>query len=300
MFVNQIIYQLYSIARGIARSVGLIKPLRKYLGPLIGRLMFDMFSYRNQQIIVHGHAMKLAARGSFPPTNMVRDNYEKQTTELFERIVKPGMVVFDVGAHVGYYTLLAARQIGETGEVHAFEPEPSNYNLLTQNVEFNNYQNVVCVNKVVSKDTGSKELFLTSLDNGRYSIYNHGLPKKRSVLAQSISLDDYVSEKNLTKIDLIKVDVEGAETDVLNGAAKLLSNLNVGNVIIEFNPGLLQNAGVVPREFLIKPSLWRFNLHYIDEDNGLLPLPKDDVNGFIGELLKNEASVNLFWTRGDV
>ena len=297
MFINQIIYQLYSIARRTVRALGLIKPLRKYLGPLIGRLMFDMSSYRNQQIIVRGHVMKLAAQGRFPPVNMVRDNYEKQTTELFERIVKPGMIVFDVGAHVGYYTLLAARQIGETGEVHAFEPEPSNYNLLTQNVEFNNYQNVECVNKVVSKDTGSTELFLTSLDNGRYSIYNHGLPKKRSVLAQSISLDDYVSDKNLTKIDLIKVDVEGAETDVLNGAVKLLNSLNVRNVIIEFNPELLQNAGVPPREFLVKSSSWRFNINYIDEDNGLLPLPEDDVDGFIGELLKNEASVNLFWTK---
>lgn len=297
MFINQIIYQLYSMARWTARTLGLIKPLRKYLGPLTGRLMFDMFSYRNQQIRVRGHVMKLAVKGRFPPANMVRDNYEKQTTELFERIVKPGMVVFDIGAHVGYYTLLAARQIGDTGEVHAFEPEPSNFNLLAQNVEFNNYQNVECVNKVVSNDTGSIELFLTSLDNGRYSIYNHGLPKKRSVLTQSISLDDYVNEKNLTKIDLIKVDVEGAETDVLNGAIKLLNNRNVRNVIIEFNPGLLQNAGVSPREFLVKPSSWRFNISYIDEDKGLLHLPKDHVDSFIGELLKNEASVNLFWTQ---
>ena len=297
MFVNRIIYQLYSMARWIARTLGFIKPLRKYLGPLTGRLMFDMFSYGNKQIMVRGHVMKLAAQGRFPPANMLRDNYEKQTTELFERIVKPGMVVFDIGAHVGYYTLLAARQIGDTGEVHAFEPEPSNFNLLAQNVEFNNYQNVECVNKVVSNDTGSTELFLTSLDNGRYSIYNHGLPKKRSVLTQSISLDDYVNEKNLTKIDLIKVDVEGAETDVLNGAVKLLNNRNVRNVIIEFNPGLLQNAGVSPREFLVKPSSWRFNISYIDEDKGLLHLPKDDVDSFIGELLKNEASVNLFWTQ---
>ena len=92
-------------------------------------------------------------------------------------------------------------------------------------------------------------------------------------------------------------DCEGAETDVLNGAVKLLNNRNVRNVIIEFNPGLLQNAGVSPREFLVKPSSWRFNISYIDEDKGLLHLPKDDVDSFIGELLKNEASVNLFWTQ---
>ena len=91
------------------------------------------------------------------------------------------MVIIDVGAHVGYYSLLAARQVGPTGRVYAFEPDSSNHDLLLGNIERNGYTNIVAMRKAVSNRVVPMTLFLTGLDDSRHSAYRHGLPERRSV-----------------------------------------------------------------------------------------------------------------------
>jgi len=86
--------------------------------------------------------------------------WEEHETALFKQLVKKGMVVVDLGAYIGYYTLIAAKIVGETGKVFAFEPEPHNYDLLVKNIEVNGYKNVIPVQKAVSNKTGTTYLAL--------------------------------------------------------------------------------------------------------------------------------------------
>jgi FkbM family methyltransferase len=117
-------------------------------------------------------------------------------------------VVLDIGANIGYFTLLFARIVGPTGSVYAFEPEPRNFELLSKNVEINSYQNVTLVPKAVSNCRGSGELHLCDTNPGMHSLYS--LSKStRSVDVDIIRLDDYFANYD-GKIRFVKIDIEGA------------------------------------------------------------------------------------------
>jgi FkbM family methyltransferase len=241
--------------------------------------------------------MYLASPGSYPPVDMAMGRYEPGTTRLFQEVVKPGTVVIDVGAHVGYYALLAARQVGPQGKVYAFEPEPANYALLLKNIELNGYGNIVAAGEAVSNRVGPATLFLTRLDSGRHSTYHHGLPEKGSVAVETTTLDAFLEAEGWPKVDLVKVDVEGAEWDVLEGMEQLLRKSEGLKLILEFNPFLLQSAGVDPFRFLERPASWRFKVYCIDEGRGLLPLDQVGVSSLVERLLARQSSVNLLCSR---
>ena len=225
---------------------------------------------------------------------MATDRYEQETTRLFERLVKPGMVVIDVGSHVGYYSLMAARQVGPAGRVYAFEPEPSNHALLLKNIELNGYSNISATRKAISNRVGSATLFLTSLDNGRHSTYQHGLPERGSVPVETTTIDALLAAEGWPRVDLIKVDVEGAEMDVLEGTHQLQRKCPELKLIIEFSPALLGNAGADPFQFLEQLAGRGFEVHCIAEKEGLLPLREVDRPSLVDRLLKDQGSLNLF------
>ena len=86
--------------------------------------------------------------------------YEPLETRIFKRLINRNDVVFDVGANIGYYTLIATKLVGEKGRVFAFEPEPTNFSLLEKNVKLNGYKNVVLMQKAVLNKTGKTKLYL--------------------------------------------------------------------------------------------------------------------------------------------
>jgi len=229
--------------------------------------------------------------------SMVMGRYEEETTRLFQSLVKPGMVFVDVGAHLGYYTLLAARQVGPAGKVYAFEPDPDNHAVLLRNIELNAYDNVVAARKAVSNQVGTATLYLTALDSGRHSMYQHGLPERGSVAVETTTMDFYLGSEGCPRVDLVKIDVEGAEVSVLEGMTQLLEKSDDLKLIIEFNPSLLQNAGVRPLQFLENPAFLGFKVYLIDEEHGLSPLAANDAPALVNRLLAAEESVNLFCKR---
>ena len=174
--------------------------------------------------------------------------YEPETTLLIERTLNPGDVFLDIGANIGWYTLLAARLVGETGKVFAFEPEPANFALLQRNVALNGYHNVELVQKAVSDRNQTMTLYLCASDKGSHALYESS-HDGQSVEVEALRLDDYFSAY-AGRIDLIKMDIEGSEGHAVKGMTALLANNPAVKIITEFSPHALAQCGTPAQDFL--------------------------------------------------
>jgi FkbM family methyltransferase len=159
--------------------------------------------------------------------------HEMKTTELFIKLVGKGSTVIDVGANIGYFTLLAAKLAGKNGIVFSFEPESTSFSLLAQSVEINNFDNVRLFQECISNVDGQQLLHLSATRNKGLNSIARDLGGG-SVLVPSARLDSIASKFGIGSIDLLKIDVEGAEPEVLEGAERLLSESRVRNIIMEW------------------------------------------------------------------
>ena len=148
--------------------------------------------------------------------------FEQSELSLVEKFVLKDEVFFDVGANIGVYTLLASKLVGEGGSVHSFEPLPDVYGILSANVEAPQYKNVKTNQVAVGEQNGEAQIFinaqnaLSSLGKTNRGVFLH------SRTVSILTLDSYVVSAGISKIDFLKIDVEGFEGHVLRGAAKLL------------------------------------------------------------------------------
>ena len=177
------------------------------------------------------------------PVYLHRD-YEPLTTHAVLAALHPGAVAVDVGANLGYFTCLAAKSVGPRGVVHAVEPAPANVEALERNIRLNELDNVVVHPVAAAEVVGVRTLRLTAkIDH--HGLYDH--PDSPTVAEARIStapLDALVD----VPVKLIKVDVEGAEVEVLQGMAGLLRRSPGATVIVEWNPDTLRSAGRLPSE----------------------------------------------------
>ena len=210
---------------------------------------------------VHGHKMFLDRRDSLDLS--VNQVYEPFETELVQRLIKPGDTVLDIGANIGYYTLLFARLVGSSGKVFAFEPDPENFALLKRNVEINGYQNVTLVNAAVSRQSGELKLYLSSENKGDHRIYASG-EDRPSIEITAVALDDYFMS-NPVKVNFIKMDVQGAEGQVMQGMECLLERGSAGQIIFEFWPLGMRRAGDEAKDVVKQLIRHGFTIHLIDE-----------------------------------
>ena len=174
--------------------------------------------------------------------------YERAEGELFCELVRPGQTVLDVGAHAGYYTLAAARSVGESGRVHAFEPSETNFARLRRNVELNGLTNVA-LNKVAMSDReGEAAMYLSAEDPGQHSLGRVGEVSAECVVP-TVTLDGYVAKSGLARLDMVKIDVEGAETMVLRGGREVLAR-DRPSLLIEINEVRLRSLASSGSELL--------------------------------------------------
>ncbi|MGA1875209.1 MAG: FkbM family methyltransferase [bacterium] len=215
---------------------------------------------------VHGHKMYLGDNDFLHIS--VNGNYEPSETRFFQNEVKEGNIVIDIGANIGYFTLLFAKHAGKRGHVYAFEPEPYNFGLLKKNIEINGYTNVTLVNKAVSDCTGKLELFLNEDNRGDHRIYNSH-DGRRSLIIDSISLDDYFADFD-GKINLIKMDIQGAEYHALKGMISLLSKNPQIVVETEFWPFGLLCSGIEPKVYLELFLELGFTIYLLNEEKQMI------------------------------
>ena len=190
--------------------------------------------------------------------------YEKYETALFKRLVKKGMAVVDIGANIGYYTLLAAHLVGDEGKVFAFEPDPYNYYLLCKNIEVNGCRNVIPVRKAVSSKSGKMKLFLDKSNLGGHSLSKANVGTSASITVEATSLDDYFKNTDY-KVDVIKMDVQGLEMEVLEGMTNTINRNDNLKIITEFWPMGIRNSGSSPKDFLNKLVEYGFALYQVGQ-----------------------------------
>jgi len=199
-------------------------------------------------------------RGATNGMGILMDSYEEDSTRMFKELTQPDTTVIDIGAHIGYYTLLAARGVGPSGRVYAFEPEVANYRWLLRNIEINGYENVTAISKAVADKTGPLKLWLGS-GSGTHSIYPAPRDDQKNELVEATTIDDFLEAEGWPAIEVVKMDAEGAEPQVFKGMQRLLERQDSLKIIFEFNRCGLVDIGHDPLEFLQSLQALKLTLH---------------------------------------
>lgn len=173
--------------------------------------------------------------------------YEKEVTEIIVAEVREGETAVDVGAMIGYHALSLARAIGPGSHVWAFEPLPSHFDVMKRNLELNSALNCSAVLAAASNRTGTARLHLSRTNAADNAIFPTG--EVRDILTvRSWRLDEFFSD-NLADVSFMKIDTQGAESMVLDGAERILRNKGL-RMIVEYYPKGLAQAGSSGRELL--------------------------------------------------
>jgi FkbM family methyltransferase len=197
------------------------------------------------QLYVHGEQDQFVSR-------RIREEgvWEPYETSLLLALLQPGDVFVDVGANIGYFSVLAASVVGAEGAVFAFEPDPDNCRLLQASADLNGQQQLITVVEAGLADTqGEGHLFLSEDNLGDHQIYAADTSRD-SVPIALYNGSDYLAER-LDRIDLVKVDTQGSEFQVMVGLLPLLRTLpRIPRMIIELTPFSLREAGASGRALI--------------------------------------------------
>ncbi|WP_353572721.1 FkbM family methyltransferase [Candidatus Albibeggiatoa sp. nov. BB20] len=243
---------------------------------------------------VNQHQMYLDTKDSL---NLASgDIFEPDEVALVKQYIKQGDVVIDIGANIGYYSLLFAQLVGETGHVIAFEPDPDNFALLQKNISLNQYRNVTLVQKAVATENSQAQLFLCDENKGMHRLYD-SVCCQTSIEVETVCLDDYLPTL-VNRVDFIKIDIEGAEYNALQGMQNILRQQQPA-LLTEFSPAALFEYGIKPQTYVDFLTQLDFDLYQVTEKLNLLDLTQlkadlDIINCIMQDLLpelKNKASM---------
>lgn len=172
----------------------------------------------------------------------------KDERTLFQRWIRPGMAVVDVGANLGVYSLLFSKLVGSAGSVIAFEPEPDMFEALAHNCKINRAENIQLANQALGSARGFAMLSRSLVHGGDNRLApGHSAGISRTVPVRVVTLDEVVGDR---RVDFIKIDVQGWEREVFRGMQGVLTNNPNLQIYFEFWPRGLTNAGCDPTELL--------------------------------------------------
>ena len=169
--------------------------------------------------------------------------YEPKTTEYLHQYLRPGGVFADIGANHGYFTILAAGLVGERGLVFAFEPNPPVYERLETHVRLNGFDHRVVLVREALWDSSGEETFFVSqwsensgistLTPGRSNLADGGLSPARTIRVRTETFDHWLAKNGIERVDLVKIDAEGAEAHVVRGMSGALQAGRIAAVVCE-------------------------------------------------------------------
>jgi FkbM family methyltransferase len=200
-------------------------------------------AFRQSSAVAHGFSIELDPEDSLGLS--LFGTFEPEETALVQSVVKSGDVVIDLGAHIGYYTLLFSKLVGPSGRVIAFEPAPDSCAILRRNVSSNGLANVTIENAAVGATSHAGVLHLSANALDRYT---ESQPGGETVPIEVVALDAYFAEG--TSVDLVKMDIQGAEAAALRGMERVLAQSPNVRILLEFWPRGIRRAGGDPEALL--------------------------------------------------
>ncbi len=198
----------------VYRHPALLTPLAAFLKRLVpaqGEVIVRITSGPNV-------GLNLVVDRSVPNYFWLNPDYEPAVQEAISAALRPGLVAADIGAHMGFDTLHMARLVGPTGHVHAFEPDPANACKLRRNCELNAFHQVTCHAVAVADRTGT----VSFQASGTTTSHVTATAEIGTLVIPAVTLDEIMARSPDPQLALVKIDVEGAELNVLQGAPETL------------------------------------------------------------------------------
>lgn len=240
------------------------------------RAFFNLTGLRSEFVIRHlhrvgnvecrlpnGHTLRLWSKADDWVSNQIfwrgLDGYEPETVSLFFRLAERSRTTIDIGAYVGFFTLLAAHA-NPDAEVYSFEPMPEVFDRLQNNILLNRISNAQCIAGAVGDIEGTAEFFHQSTGMPTSSSLSFEfMSSATGVISTTVpvtTLDRFVEENSLTRIDLLKIDTESTEPDVLRGAITVLKR----DKPVIFCEVLKGRGSEKPLEEILQPLGYRYYL----------------------------------------
>jgi FkbM family methyltransferase len=187
--------------------------------------------------------------------------YEYWKTRLFMESVKQGMTVVDIGVNKGFYSLLAAKLMNDKGKVLSFEPVSLNCHWIKKSIKVNNYKSIELYPIALSDNNGKAKFYVGKKSGWGSFVFSNIESKsnKQTIYVNTKKLDDFIVEKGISKIDLMKIDVEGSALMVLNGAEETLRRMKNIKLIIDLDYRREQDKEII----FSKLHSWGFQIYNI-------------------------------------
>lgn len=245
-------------------------------------------------VVVDGHTLELDPTDSLLLS--VHGSYEAFELGLFERCIQPDDVVVDIGAHIGLYTLSAARAAGPGGRVVAFEPSQENYDLLVRNVATNGYRTVEPVRAALSDREGQADLHVSAQNSGDNSLSATAVADASSQRVRLLMLDAYAAEHAVLP-QVVKMDIQGGEPAAVDGGRALLAASDTLTLFTEVSPAHL---GGIPgaQAFVEQLRDLGLDLFVVDEAGRAVRPMRSDELAAESRTAGHDGHLNLVCTKG--
>ena len=216
------------------------KPLRSAANACLRAILPETIQRHNA--VIHLNPKDPVVSGA-----LALHQYEKAETRFFLSACAPGMTFLDIGANVGYYSALALARFKGNGSVIALEPDPDSFFYLQRTVAANG--KAACVQKAASSYNGSTRLFLNTENKGDNRLYANDLATQELEVS-TVTVDQLLTELQVSSVNLIKIDVQGHEGHVFRGMKQTIRNSRQLTILSEFWPDGLRQAGDDPLRVL--------------------------------------------------
>lgn len=181
--------------------------------------------------------------------------YESDYTSIMLKVLKPADTFIDIGANIGYFSMLASSLVSESGRVISLEPEKENFNYLVRNIELNQFKNITALNIAAGNIKKEVDLFIDPLNDGGHSlsgitpetIQQIGSKEVVTSRVQMDTLDSLLATETISNIKIIKIDTEGWEFNTILGAVSVIKKYSPPFILAEVNRSGLRRAGASER-----------------------------------------------------
>jgi FkbM family methyltransferase len=212
-------------------------------------------------------------RPSYTVRGLLMGTYEVGTVALLRDIMTGDKTLVDLGANVGYFSLIAAQGISGNGRVFAFEPDPDTFCVLEKNISANNFeQRVAAIATAIADREGTSTFHQYVNDAGSSSLVRRELQVRESIEVHVTTLDVWAASQGWPKIDVIKMDIEGAEVAALAGMHEVSQRNEALKLILEFNADALASASSDHGAFFAALRNLGFTHFSVINEHGLKPI----------------------------